>query len=169
MSHELEFSVMAESSANIQPLLDQFEAEHRIRIVVALAWKAKGPGRVNLVTDAIAALGMPPGRYRLGDFEVMTDGTSARLADGRLAGSVLALDQAVRNLIAFTGCSLAEAIGTVTATPAALLGLLAERGRIAPGLLADLALWSPDLRVTATIVQGQAVYAMPGDQATPRK
>jgi N-acetylglucosamine-6-phosphate deacetylase len=133
--------------------------------VVALAWQAKGPHQVNLVTDAIAALGAPPGRYRLGDFEVLTDGISARLADGRLAGSVLSLDQAVRNLIAFTGCSLAEAIGTVTATPAALLGLLHERGRIAPGLLADLTLLSPDLHVTATIVQGQEVYSMPGDQA----
>ena len=137
--------------------------------VVALAWKAKGPRRVNLVTDATAARGMPPGHYRLGNFEVMTDGASARLADGRLAGSVLSLDQAVRNLIAFTWCSLAEAIGTVTATPAALLGLLPERGRIAPGLLADLALWSPDLHVTATIVQGQEVYAMPSDQAAARK
>jgi N-acetylglucosamine-6-phosphate deacetylase len=86
-----------------------------------------------------------------------------------LAGSVLSLDQAVRNLIAFTGCSLAEAIGTVTATPAALLGLLHERGRIAPGLLADLTLLSPDLHVTATIVQGQEVYSMPGDQAAVRK
>jgi N-acetylglucosamine-6-phosphate deacetylase len=46
---------------------------------------------------------------------------------------------------------------------------LPERGRIAPGLLADLALWSPDLRVTATIVRGQEVYAVPRDQAATRK
>src|SRR6185503_2784950 len=73
--------------------------------VVALAWQAKGPARLNLVTDAMAALGMPPGRYQLGDWEVYSDGAAVRLANGRLAGSVLSLDQAVRNLIAFTGCT----------------------------------------------------------------
>jgi N-acetylglucosamine-6-phosphate deacetylase len=126
--------------------------------VVTLAWKAKGPQLVNLVTDAIAALGMPPGRYRVGDFEVSTDGVSARLADGRLAGSVLSLDQAVRNLIAFAGCSLAEAVSTVTTTPAALLGLSSERGQIAPGFIADLALLASDLHVAATVVRGQVAY-----------
>ena len=91
--------------------------------VVALAWQAKGPRAFNLVSDAMAALGMPPGRYRLGDWDVEVDGTAARLADGRLAGSLLSMDTAVRNLIAYTGCSLEAALATATTTPAALLGL----------------------------------------------
>ena len=57
--------------------------------IVSLAWQALGSKRLNLVTDAMAALGMPPGTHRLGDFDVSVDATSARLADGTLAGSIL--------------------------------------------------------------------------------
>jgi N-acetylglucosamine-6-phosphate deacetylase len=101
---------------------------------------------------------MPPGRYRLGDYEATVDDTSARLPDGRLAGSRLSLDTALRNLIEFSGCSLPEALQTVTAAPAAVLGLEAERGRVAPGYLADLVLLTADLQVAATIVAGEIAY-----------
>jgi len=122
--------------------------------IVQLIWHCKGPDQVNLVTDAMAALGNTPGRYRLGNFEVLVDETSARLADGRLAGSILSLDQAVRNLIAFTRCTPAEAIATVTAVPARALNLH-DRGALRVGARADLVLLSPELRVSATIVGGQ--------------
>jgi len=122
--------------------------------VVKLVWRALGPGRLNLVTDAMAALGMAPGVHLLGDFQVTVDETSARLADGTLAGSILSLDQALRNLIAFTGCSVSDALATVTTTPAKALGLARDRGRIAPGYVADLVLLTPDLRVQATMVAG---------------
>ncbi|MCB0181264.1 MAG: N-acetylglucosamine-6-phosphate deacetylase [Anaerolineae bacterium] len=126
--------------------------------MVKLAWAAKGSTGLNLVSDAMAALGMPPGRYQLNDFEVHVSKTDARLADGTLAGSILPLDEAVRNLIEYTGCSLSEALATVTTTPAALLGLSDQRGRIAPGLLADLVLLTPDLEVAMTISAGQITY-----------
>jgi N-acetylglucosamine-6-phosphate deacetylase len=125
---------------------------------VALAWQAKGPARFNLVTDAMGALGMPPGQYRLGDWEVIVDGRSARLADGRLAGSVLSLDEAVRNLIAFTGCPLEAALAAVTTVPAAVLGLQGQRGQVAPGYAADLVLLTADLQVQATVIAGEVVY-----------
>lgn len=126
--------------------------------MVKLVWRMLGPGRLNLVTDAMAALGTPPGVHRLGDFEVTVDETSARLADGTLAGSILSLDQALRNLIAFTGCTLNDALVTVTTTPAKALGLDQERGRGAPGYVADLVLLTPDLRVQTTMVAGEVVY-----------
>jgi N-acetylglucosamine-6-phosphate deacetylase len=126
---------------------------------VALAWRAKGPARFNLVTDAMAALGRPPGRYPLGDDEVIVDGQSARLADGRLAGSLLSLDAALRNLIAFTGCDLAAALPAVTSVPAALLGLGPTYGRVAPGAAADLTLLTAELQVAATVARGAVVYA----------
>lgn len=126
--------------------------------MVKLVWRMLGPQRLNLVTDAMAALGMAPGVHLLGDFEVTVDTTSARLADGTLAGSILSLDQAVRNLIAFAGCTVSEALATVTATPATVLGLDHERGRIAPGAVADLVLLSPDLHVWMTLVGGEVVY-----------
>ncbi len=125
--------------------------------LVAVAWRAKQPHGLILVTDAMAALGMPPGRYRLGDMEALVDGTTARLADGTLAGSLLTLPQAIRNLVDFTGCSLAEALAAATRLPADLLGE-ACLGRVAPGCAADLALLTPDLQVEATIVNGQVVY-----------
>ena len=125
--------------------------------IVQLIWRSKGPERVSVVTDAMAALGNPPGRYRLGAFEVIVDRSSARLADGRLAGSILSLDQAVRNLIAFTGCSAAEAVGTVTAVPARALQL-ADRGALLAGRRADLVLLTPELQVSATIIDGGVAW-----------
>jgi N-acetylglucosamine-6-phosphate deacetylase len=83
------------------------------------------------------------------------DDASARLPDGTLAGSILSLDTAITNLMHFAGCSLSDALATVTTTPAALLGEQAERGRIAPGYLADLTLLTPDLRVAGTIIRGE--------------
>jgi N-acetylglucosamine-6-phosphate deacetylase len=65
--------------------------------LVALIWKLTGPGRMTLVSDAMAALGMPPGKYQLGDLDVMVDETSARLPNGVLAGSILTHPQALRN------------------------------------------------------------------------
>jgi N-acetylglucosamine-6-phosphate deacetylase len=132
---------------------------HTHRSIIALVWKMLGPKRMSLVTDAMAALGMPPGKHRLGDYDVIVDATSCRLADGTLAGSILELDQALRNLIAITGCPLGEALETMTTTPATLLGLEGERGRIAPGFSADLVLLSPDLRVQTTIAEGELVYS----------
>ncbi len=120
--------------------------------------KAKGADRITLVTDAMAAAGLGPGDYVLGDRRVTVDETSARLADGTLAGSILTMDQAVRNLVAWGACSTAEALSMASATPARLLGLR-ELGRIEPGCAADLVVLDDRLRVKYTIVHGELVYA----------
>ncbi len=127
--------------------------------VIELIWAIKGGKRLNLVTDAMAALGMSPGRYHLGDQTVMVTENEARLGDGTLAGSIVSMAVALGNLMAFTGCSLAEALPTVTTTPASLLGISDQRGQIATGLLADVVLLTPDLQVVTTIVEGQTVYS----------
>jgi N-acetylglucosamine-6-phosphate deacetylase len=132
---------------------------HTHRSIIDLVWRILGPRRMNLVSDAMAALGMPPGAHRLGDYDVIVDATSCRLADGTtLAGSILEPDQALRNLVSITGCALGEALETMTTTPAQLLGMEGERGRIAPGFVADMVLLSPDLRVQTTIAAGEVVY-----------
>lgn len=125
--------------------------------LVRLVWP-RIAHRLNLVTDAMAALGLPPAQYRLGHQDVFVSETAARLADGTLAGSLLSLDTAVRNLMAFTGCTLAEALPTVTTIPARLMGLGQRKGRIAPGYDADFVLLTRDFRVAATYVAGQQVY-----------
>jgi len=126
--------------------------------MASLAWRAAGAGRLVLVTDAMAALGMPPGEFELSDMEVVVDATSARLKDGRLAGSILQMDQAVRNLMQFTGCSPEEAVAAASANLARLLGETGQRGQIAPGVRADLTLLSQDFQVEATWVAGELTY-----------
>ncbi|MGE5362378.1 MAG: N-acetylglucosamine-6-phosphate deacetylase [Bacteroidales bacterium] len=126
--------------------------------IVRMVWRALGPARLNLVTDCMAAVGMPPGIHRLGDYAVVVDEKSARLAPGTLAGSVLTLDQALRNVIAFAGCSLEEALPTMTTTAARAIGEHGTRGRLEPGYLADIVLLSPDLHVQTTIVAGEIAY-----------
>lgn len=89
----------------------------------ALVRRAVGPERLAIVTDAIAGLGMPPGRYRLAELDCIVDGESARLAGGGLAGSVLGMDRGVSNLAAFAGITEADAALAATVVPARLLGL----------------------------------------------
>lgn len=126
-------------------------------IAVRMAWHALGAQRTSLVSDASPALGMPYGRMHLAGFEIIHDETGVRTVDGVLAGSALALDQAVRNLIAFTGCTLADALATVTTTPADLLGLT-DRGRLRVGSRADLTILDGDANLVATIVGGTLAH-----------
>jgi N-acetylglucosamine-6-phosphate deacetylase len=100
---------------------------------------------------------MPPGRHALGRAVVTVGDEAVRLADGTLAGSNLSLDQAVRNLMSFTGCSSAVALHAASASPAELLGD-PTRGTLAPGARADLVLLTADLEVVMTVVAGRVVY-----------
>lgn len=126
--------------------------------LIKLIWHMTHDGRLNLVTDAIAALGQPPGTYYLGDYKVLVSHDRATLEDETLAGCILSLDQALRNLINWTGCAPAEALQTVTTTPATLLGLSQRKGQILPGYDADLVLLTPAFNVAATIIAGRLVF-----------
>lgn len=126
--------------------------------VLALAARVVRPGRFSTVTDAVAALGMPAGTYPLGDLEVTSDGSSARLGDGRLAGSVLRLDQATRNVRTFLGWSPADAVATVTSVPARLLNVADRHGTLAPGAVFDAVLLTPELEIVATFIAGRIVH-----------
>ncbi len=127
--------------------------------LVKIIWLAKKT-RVNLVSDAMAALGMPPGAYRLHDFDCVVTDRDARLRNGTLAGSILPLDQAIRNFIQYTDCSLSEALQTVTTTPAELLNIQNERGQIQKGMIADLVMFDESLNVKMTIARGEIVFAV---------
>jgi N-acetylglucosamine-6-phosphate deacetylase len=126
--------------------------------MVDLTWKAKAAGGLVLVTDAMAALGMPAGSYRLGNYDVIVDERVAHLPDGTLAGSILTMQTAVRNLMDFTGCSLAQAVACASSNPARVLSL-SHKGRLAQGMDADLVLLTPAGEVLATLVMGQVVYS----------
>ena len=124
---------------------------------IQLAVRAKGIDRVALVSDMMAAAGMPAGEYELGGRSVFVDETSARLTDGTLAGTILTMDQAVRNTARWAGVSQAEALLMATAVPARLLDL-PDKGRIVSGGVADLALFDSDLQLVATLVGGRVVW-----------
>jgi N-acetylglucosamine-6-phosphate deacetylase len=147
---------LTDDRLSVGVIADGFHVDPRM---VDLAVRALGD-RVVLVTDAVAALGVPPGEVRLGDVSSVFDGESVRLADGTLAGSVLPLDQAVRNLRTFTGgrAELDQAVRAVTAAPARLLGLEDERGALVPGAVGDLVLLDPDAEVVATVIGGVVVH-----------
>lgn len=126
-------------------------------VAVRMAWNALGSRRTSLVSDASAALGMPYGRLELAGLEIIHDESGVRTVDGVLAGSALPLDRAVRNLIEFTGCSIVDALATVTTTPADVLGL-SDRGRIRPGGRADLTILDDEANLFATVVGGATAW-----------
>lgn len=90
-------------------------------LMVRLAWQCRGAKGITLVTDSMAAMGMPEGTYPIGEQTVIVNNQNARLKDGTLAGSILCMDQAVRNMVAFSGCSPAEALRAASTTPLEVL------------------------------------------------
>lgn len=133
------------------------DGHHLDALTVNTAWRALGPGRFLTVTDTTAALGVTDGPSRLGDQQVVVERGTVRLEDGTLAGSAASLSQCLRFLRAATGCTLAEAVGTCTTTPAAVIGDPA-RGSLAVGSRGDLTLLDPDLNVVATVVGGRLIH-----------
>jgi len=120
--------------------------------IVKLFAEAKGPEQTVLITDAISATGMPDGRYRLGSFEVdVRDGKC--MADGKLAGSVLTMDRAVRNLARFAEWDLPQAIAAASRNPARAAGI-ANKGVLTVGADADFVVLSREGEVLRTFVGG---------------
>lgn len=121
--------------------------------VIALAFDA-APGRIALVTDAMAATGVGDGRYVLGGLAVtVTDGTARLDAGGAIAGSTLTQDAALRTAVA-AGIPLAAAVAALTTVPARVLGLEDRYGALRPGHAADAVVLDADLAVTAVWVDG---------------
>ena len=125
------------------------------RVVV----NAKGYDHTALITDCMCAGGMPDGEYKLGELPVIVEGGTARLIDGgSLAGSILRLDQAVRNVIAWGVASPEEAIRMATEVPARANGIDDVCGSIRPGRDADFVVLDGDFNVAATYLGGEKVY-----------
>jgi N-acetylglucosamine-6-phosphate deacetylase len=122
--------------------------------VVQLFLQAKGLELAVLITDATAAAGMPDGTYQLGPIQVeVKDGKCTK--DGNLAGSVLTMDRAVRNVTQFAGWSLQDAVRAATLNPARAVGLAQGYGVLAPGAEANLVLLNREGEVRKTMVRGR--------------
>ncbi|MGJ3239033.1 MAG: N-acetylglucosamine-6-phosphate deacetylase [Anaerolineae bacterium] len=123
-----------------------------------LLWQVKGRERTILISDAMRATGMPDGPYLLEDLAVQVTDGRATLSDGTLAGSVLTLDVALRNMMQVTGASLQTVLPALTSNPAQALGIEAHKGQIAIGKDADFVLLDDALNIQQTIVMGRVVY-----------
>lgn len=120
--------------------------------------------RLVLVTDAIAAAGVPDGDFELGGQRVVVRGGVARLAGSdALAGSTLTMDVAVRRTVLDAGLPMQQASAAASATPAAVIGAAGSVGAIAPGRSADLVVLDDELRLVAVLVAGAVVAGeLPG-------
>lgn len=140
---------------------------HSHRALFRLVLKLKGLDRLVLVSDAMRGACLGEGEWELGGQRVHVDGSAATLRDGTLAGSVLTLDRALRNVADETGLPLWEAVRLVSANAAALLGEK-DRGRIEPGCRADLVFLDEAWQVRKTFVGGKEVFDSHARRDCPR-
>ncbi|RKP26037.1 hypothetical protein SYNPS1DRAFT_14785 [Syncephalis pseudoplumigaleata] len=130
---------------------------HAHPCAVRIAYSAHPKGVV-LVTDAMAALGLPQGTYTLGDMRVeMTEDAVYVAGTHTLAGSAISLAECVRRFRKFTNCSVVEAIEAATLHPAKLLGIEAQKGTLQHGADADLCFFDEQLRVQRVFIHGEPV------------
>ncbi len=130
--------------------------------ILRLVAGIKGPRQSAAITDSVMVAGMPAGHYTSGGHgsKVFVDepGNPPRLANGTIAGSALSMDQAARNLVNLAGLSRVEAFTMASYAPAATLGLLGQKGEIAPGRDADIVIYSAGLDVVKTFVGGEIKF-----------
>jgi N-acetylglucosamine-6-phosphate deacetylase len=126
---------------------------HVEEAAMRLLLQAKGPGSVILISDGISATGMPDGKYNLGKFEVTVSNGVCRNAEGKLAGSTLTLDRALRNIVAL-GVPPGDAVRMLTTNPAKLLGIEFKKGALRTGADADIVLLDQSLQLTNVWTRG---------------
>ncbi|CAJ0627560.1 13209_t:CDS:2 [Entrophospora sp. SA101] len=122
---------------------------------IKIAYDSHPKGAI-VVTDAISAMGLPPGDYELGDIHVRKQDEKVEIVGTRtLAGSVITIDESVRNFKKFTGCSIVEAIEAATLHPAELLGIQNRKGTLNTGSDADLLFLDDDLKIIRCFIAGE--------------
>lgn len=126
--------------------------------VMRILYRVKSAARLALVSDSMRAAALGEGTYDLGGQEVHVRGAEAQLADGTLAGSILTLNRAVQNMVVLSGVPLAEAVAMASETPANILGLGTQKGKLQAGFDADLVVLGDDFEVQSTYVSGRLVY-----------
>lgn len=153
-------ALLTEQRATVEVIADGI---HLHPAILKLVFACRGPRDVALITDAVAAAGLPDGEYEFVRRKVKVTDGSVRLANGTLAGSALTLDRAVRNMVALAGMGWADAIRMASLTPAEITGVSDRKGKVAPGMDADLVVLDEQGFVRSTWVRGHLVYE--GDPA----
>ncbi|SEW55118.1 N-acetylglucosamine-6-phosphate deacetylase [Chitinophaga arvensicola] len=150
-------------------LIDEIDAEviadgvHLPASLLQLIYKIKGPDRIALITDAMRAAGMPPGKSVLGPLngglEVIVEDGVAKLPDRTaFAGSVATTDRLVRNMVNLAGVPVATAVRMMSYTPARIMGVADRKGSLVAGKDADIVIFDEDITVQLTMVAGKVVH-----------
>jgi len=148
-------AVLTDSRVTAEVIADGVHVDDpALRLLLA----AKSAEQLLLVSDGTAATEMPDGKYQLGGIEVTVSGGVCRNHEGRIAGSTLTLDRAVRHMVKL-GVPSAAALQMAGFNPARLLGIESRKGRLAPGADADIVLFDDQLNVSRVVVRGREMQA----------
>lgn len=131
-----------------------YDGHHVHPGAIDLVLKAKTPDNTVLITDCMMAGGMPEGQYKLGEFDVTVKDGTARLESGSLAGSILKLYQAVKNIVKWNLATPFEAVKMASLSPAKSVGLDDKIGSIKIGKCADFNILNEELDVLETYIDG---------------
>ncbi len=143
-------AVLTSNEVNAELIADGIHVDE---IAMKVLLQAKGPEHVVLISDGTMATGMPDGKYTLGGIEVTVVGGVCRDPEGKLAGSSLTLDRALRNVVRL-GVPLASAVRMLTLNPATVLGIEFKKGALRTGADADILLLNEALQVTRVWTRG---------------
>ncbi len=134
------------------------DLHHVSEDAIRLLYKCKGKDRIILITDSMEAKYLPDGQYELGGNPVYVKDGTARLKDGTLAGSILKLNEGVRNIRRVLGLALEDAVNMASINPARNLGIEKDYGSIREGKKADFTVIDEDINVRMVIKNGVIVY-----------
>ncbi|MCP1124652.1 N-acetylglucosamine-6-phosphate deacetylase [Bacillus sp. 3103sda1] len=151
---------MAGAAMNLKDVFAEIICDgHHVHPAAAnILMNARGRDQTVLVTDCMMAGGMPEGTYQLGEFAVEVKAGAARIEGGSLAGSVLQLKDAVKNVVDWGIATPEEAIYMASTAPAKSIGMDGECGKIAKGYAADFIVLNPELELMATYLDGACRY-----------
>ncbi|WNB93035.1 N-acetylglucosamine-6-phosphate deacetylase [Bacillus sp. NEB1478] len=126
--------------------------------MIKLAYHSTGADRTILITDSMRAKGLGDGEYTLGGQHVTVKNGKAMLEDGTLAGSILSMDDAVRNMMEYTGCSLSDIVKMTSTNAAKELKIFDRKGSLSKGKDADITVMSKDHQILMTFCRGELSY-----------
>ena len=127
---------------------------------IKLLWKNKPNDKFILVSDSLRAKYLPDGEYPEEEQMIIVGDGAARLDTGRLAGSILKINEAIKNIMKFTGIGFIDAVRCATENPAKNLGMFNEIGSIKEGKKADLVVVDKDIKVYQTIKEGIEIFSI---------
>jgi len=134
------------------------DGQHIHPVAIKLLRRQKEKKKVILITDAAPVCGLANGDYSLWGSKVRLDEDKVFTLDsGKLAGSVMTMEQTIRNFKRFTQCSLTQAIQMATYNPAALLGIEDQKGQLLPGNDADLVIMDKNFHITTVVTHGKII------------